>query len=288
MEHVKKPRVACLNIAVLSVLFVLSAGPMSNTQGAVIESRTELLSQLGANAVTEDFESYVFPDYSSQRVGTNVDAGSVIDGQGPGLVKSGVRFIQQPPGEGLQWDRQFDYLTTSAAMVSDDKLIVDFTIPVSHAGLDLFWFNYGVHPSHPSTIQVFAADDVTLLFSTNIFEPLAPDSYFFGYTDSQKIGRIVLFRDEGGELGVSPMIDNLTFGLVQAATAPLLSIALNGQQVMLSWPQTVTGYQLETALTVQASWTDITNTPISLGDQYSVTLPATNFCSFFRLHKPAN
>src|SRR5204862_5294769 len=114
------------------------------------------------------------------------------------------------------------------------------TTPVSHAGFDMFWFHVAHPLRHPGTIQVFAADDVSLLYSTNIFEPFAPDSFFFGYTDPRGIGRIVLFRDENGDLGVSPIIDNLTFGFVVS-----LAIALNGQQVVLSWPQIATNYQLE-------------------------------------------
>ena len=92
-------------------------------------------------------------------------------------------------------------------MVTDNKLIVDFTAPVSHAGFDLFWFDVGFPLANPGTVQIYAADDVTLLYSTNIFEPFAPDFYFFGYSDSRGIGSIVLFRDEGEGLGVSPMID---------------------------------------------------------------------------------
>jgi hypothetical protein len=210
---------------VVSVMIFISGALLVQASGTLIESRSDLLTQLGAAAVTEDFEAYIFPDYSARRVGTQVDAASVIDGQGPGLVKPGVRFIQQPAGEGLQWDRQFEYGTTSAAMVSDDKLIVDFTVPVSHVGFDMFWFNVGYPLADPSTVQVYAANDVTLLYTTNIAEPFAPDSYFFGYADSGNgIGRIVLFRDEGeGFLGVSPMIDNLTFGAVPGATAAGIS-----------------------------------------------------------------
>jgi len=220
-----KPRHILFKRTVVTLMTILSGALLVQASGTVIESRSDLLTQLGSAAVTEDFEAYIFPDNSAQRVGTEVDAASVIDGQGPGLVKPGVRFIQQPAGEGLQWDRQFGYGTTSAALVTDDKLVVDFTVPVSHVGFDMFWFNVGSPLANPSTVQVYAANDVTLLYTTNIFEPFAPDSYFFGYADSGNgIGRIVLFRDEGdGMLGVSPMIDNVTFGAVPGATAAGIS-----------------------------------------------------------------
>jgi hypothetical protein len=106
-------------------------------------------------------------------------------------------------------------------MVTDGRLIVDFTVPVSHVGFDMFWFDVGFPLADPATVQVFAADDVTMIYSTNIFEPFAPDLYFFGFTDSRGIGRIVLFRDEGEDsLGVSPIIDNLTFGCALPDTNP--------------------------------------------------------------------
>lgn len=284
---IMKAKLTCLNVTALSVLFALSAGLVSKVHGGVIESRADLLAQLGPAAITEDFEAYKFPTNTAERVGTEVDATSVIDGQGPGLVQAGVRFIQAPAGEGLQWDRQFQYGLTSAAMVSDSELIVDFTVPVSHAGFNMFWFDVGFPLANPSTVQVYAADDVTMLYSTNIFEPFAPDSYFFGYTDSRGIGRIVLFRDEGDDLGVSPMIDNLTFGFVPESTVgPLLSIALSGQQVTLSWSQIATNYQLEatTNLALQASWFTVTNVPVPLNSQNTVTLPVAESRRFFRLH----
>ena len=152
----------------------------SNVSGVIIDSRDDLLSLLGPNAVTEDFESFIFPAYTAQRVGTVLDADLR-----PGLVCEGVRFIQSYSSpEGLQWDRQFQYGLQSAALVTDGKLIVDFLIPVTHAGFDMFWFN--VYPSlaYPATVQVFGADDVTELYSFNIFEPFAPDFYFFGFANA--------------------------------------------------------------------------------------------------------
>ena len=189
----------------LAMIFLSGILPI-RAAGTVIESRSDLLAQLGSAAVTEDFEAYIFPDYSARRVGTQLDATSVLEGQGPGLIKPGVQFIQQPAGEGLQWDRQFDYGTTSAALVSDDELIVDFTVPVSHVGFDMFWFDVGFPLAHPSTVEVYAANDATLLYTTDIAEPFAPDSYFFGYADTGSgIGRIVLFRDEGGSAQENPV-----------------------------------------------------------------------------------
>jgi hypothetical protein len=227
VAYVKRLLQASSYLAVVSLALLLS-----EVKGGIIGTRTDLLSQLGSNAVTENFESYLFPSDTAKRVGTELDATSVIDGQGPGLVQPGVRFQQTPAGEGLQWDRQFEYGLQSAALVSDNKLIVDFTTPVTHAGFDFFWFNAGFQLAEPATIQVFATDDVSLLYSTNIFEPYAPNSFFFGFTDSQGIGNIALFRVEDEALGVSPIIDNLTFGSIPEPST--LSLVLLGASVMLA------------------------------------------------------
>ena len=211
------------SVIALSAYLLLHSGLLTKAQSAVISSRNDLTVQLGAAAVTEDFEGYVFPVGNAQRVGTVLDASSVIEGQGPGLVREGARFIQDDiNGEGLIWDRQ----THSGAMVTDGRLVVDFTVPTTHVGFDLFWF---FALAHPATIQVFGADDLSLTHSVQIFEPASPDSVFFGFSDNAGIGRLVLFRQEGGDtLGVSPIIDNVTFGFAPVPEPGTLTLALLG------------------------------------------------------------
>jgi hypothetical protein len=196
----------------------------SNVYGVVLNSRDELLSELGTSAITEDFESYIFPANTAKRVGTVLDADSIIEGQGPGLVCEGVRFMEFKSNLGLQWDRQFQYGLQSAALVTDGELIVDFISPVTHFGFDMFWFD--VYPSleYPATVQVLGVDKLSLLYEIDIFEPFAPDFFFFGFADEGGIGRIVLFRDQITELGVSPIIDNLTFGIVPEPATFLLFV----------------------------------------------------------------
>jgi len=218
----------------LAVLFALQIVLGARLHGAVISSREDLNSQLGAAAVTENFESYLFPAGTAERVGTVLDASSVLGGQGPGLVREGIRFIEgHPAGDGLQWDRQ----TGSGAMVTDGQLILDFTIPTTHVGFDMFWF---FALNYPATIQVFGADDLSLKHSVDIFDPAWPNSTFFGYADNAGIGRVVLFRDEGGELGVSPIIDNLTFGYAPVPEPGAISLGLLGLGglLMLRWRRT--------------------------------------------------
>ncbi|MCD6050242.1 MAG: hypothetical protein K0Q55_1645, partial [Verrucomicrobia bacterium] len=135
----------------------------------------------------------------------------------------------------------------------------------------------------PSTVQVYAADDTTLLYSADIFEPFAPDFHFFGYSDSRGIGKIVLFRDESPFLSVSPIIDNLTFGYVVS-----LEIGLNGQQATLTWPADADGYQLQSTVTPGQpdNWFPVGESPVVSDGQKIVSLKISGSGTFFRLVKP--
>jgi RHS repeat-associated protein/uncharacterized repeat protein (TIGR01451 family) len=71
-------------------------------------------------------------------------------------------------------------------------------------------------------------------------------------------------------------------------TSPVLTVALSGQQVVLSWPQSASAYHLETTtnLVLQGSWATVTNVPVPGGGQDTVTLPASSLQRFFRLRSP--
>ena len=68
---------------------------------------------------------------------------------------------------------------------------------------------------------------------------------------------------------------------------PQLMIALSNGQLLISWPQCADGYTLEctTALEAQASWTSVTNTPVTLGNQQAVTVNTAGATRFYRLAK---
>jgi hypothetical protein len=58
-------------------------------------------------------------------------------------------------------------------------------------------------------------------------------------------------------------------------------------QTTLSWSTNAVGFTLETALSLPApSWSAVTNVPVVLGNQFIVTVPATNAQQYFRLHHP--
>jgi len=66
--------------------------------------------------------------------------------------------------------------------------------------------------------------------------------------------------------------------------APLLTINRSTNSAIISWPKTSTEFYLEqTADLVFADWAPVTNSVQVVDGENRVTIPATNFSSFFRL-----
>jgi len=85
---------------------------------------------------------------------------------------------------------------------------------------------------------------------------------------------------EGGSLAM--------FMVVQTAGAPMLTLTRVGGDVVLAWPVTAIGFELEQTGNLSApSWSGAGVTPTIVGDHYQVTLPAVGSSKFFRLHNPA-
>lgn len=66
---------------------------------------------------------------------------------------------------------------------------------------------------------------------------------------------------------------------------PLLQIQMAGTNVVLTWPLSASGYTLESAnkLTPPVSWTTVTNVPVIVNLQYTVTNQINSGSSFYRL-----
>ncbi len=83
----------------------------------------------------------------------------------------------------------------------------------------------------------------------------------------------VTFRTESGQSYAPP--------------APTLDIQSAGNDVVISWPATAVGYQLESTVDLSAGnpWAAVTNLPALLGLQNVVTNPFSSGVRFFRLVK---
>jgi uncharacterized repeat protein (TIGR03803 family) len=79
--------------------------------------------------------------------------------------------------------------------------------------------------------------------------------------------------------------EGTTFTLaLNTISSPVLSIAHSGTNVILSWPDTATGFTLQsTANLLPPAWTTVTNTPVIVNSQYTVTNAISTISRFYRL-----
>jgi hypothetical protein len=70
--------------------------------------------------------------------------------------------------------------------------------------------------------------------------------------------------------------------------APRLTVILDDTNVILAWPITASGFQLQrrSELTSPTSWQSVTNMPVINANQLTVELPIDESQSFFRLARP--
>ncbi len=76
---------------------------------------------------------------------------------------------------------------------------------------------------------------------------------------------------------------------VQTPGAPLLRITRSGSNVILSWPETATGWRLQLSAVIpaaDAAWVDVVIAPVISGGEFRVTVPIAAGHRFFRLRKP--
>jgi hypothetical protein len=74
------------------------------------------------------------------------------------------------------------------------------------------------------------------------------------------------------------------FWVLETPGAPRLGITRLGANVLITWPS-ASGYVLQstTDLRSNAAWTAVAQSPVLIGAQYQVTLPANQTRQFFRL-----
>ena len=67
-----------------------------------------------------------------------------------------------------------------------------------------------------------------------------------------------------------------------------LSTKRNGNEIVLSWSAYGTGFALQStfALTPPVFWLDVTNQPVLLGGQWTVTNTFSGDAQYFRLRTP--
>ena len=84
----------------------------------------------------------------------------------------------------------------------------------------------------------------------------------------------VLSRGEGGVFRIS------------YASVPELTISRSGENAVLSWPASATGYRAQSAASLTAAWSSVTNSVTVVNGRNQVTTRITGSARFFRLINP--
>jgi hypothetical protein len=194
-------------------------------EAGFLPDRATLNSILGGGAIKEPFEAFnVSNGTSAPLFSTTLDAGTVTNGQGPGLIVGGVTIADL---SGLQWNGD-NFLGLSSKSVSGEMtsrdLSIDFTRATTAFGVDL-----ETYQGFPTTITatVFATDDTTPLGIMAGISVPGPSPVFLGFSDAGGVGKVVLTAT--GQQSFSAVIDNLTFGVAavaEPASLVMLSLGL--------------------------------------------------------------
>ena len=91
-----------------------------------------------------------------------------------------------------------------------------------------------------------------------------------------------------GEVGASALVlitDTPLGVLVQLPEVAELTLAPAADRVQVSWPQTLTGWQLQTSEALATGWTDVVATPAAADGRCTVTVGVGGIAQFFRLHE---
>jgi hypothetical protein len=93
--------------------------------------------------------------------------------------------------------------------------------------------------------------------------------------------------DAGSLAGGDYAIEGGFWSAIEEAL-PRLAIRRQGNQVVLSWPDPSTGFQLQETSTLanESSWANVTATPTVVGSNKEVTLPVFPGSRGFRLRRP--
>ncbi|NGO38999.1 hypothetical protein G4L39_06260 [Limisphaera ngatamarikiensis] len=96
------------------------------------------------------------------------------------------------------------------------------------------------------------------------------------------------FRIYSGLLSEAQILANYAVGPNPPAQAPTLAARIQGNQLILSWPSSATGFTLHstTSLGAGATWSPVSGTPTLVGDHYELAVPLADAPQrYFRLQR---
>lgn len=215
---------------IIVLLAALALAP-ATVRAGIIGTRAELMSILGADTVTDDFEAFPAPNGAAVNTQVSyIDALSVVAGVGPGLVHPGASysFVRAP----LTWvGSNYNGISTRTIVAWNLGAAASAEVPSSPEDVKLF---FAVLISYVVPTPAFGVDlwrfDVMGVVTVEIYDPLGnlindpivsiPSlgvPTFFGYADPGGIGAVVV-KNTKFPTYWSPNIDNHTYAA--AANTP--------------------------------------------------------------------
>jgi len=193
----------------------------------------------------------------------------------------------QPPGwsDKIVVTRQSGSHTDSSPFYTTDSLYVDFAV-----------VNNGTASTGTGFSTAMYIDGV-LLASYGPSFSLAVGSYWNpGGISIGSLGAgphsVGIVADSTGAIAESNETDNTYTKTITVTNNPpdtqVTTCAVSGQYLGLCWPTNASGFALESTPTLGpgCSWTSVPQTPIVVGDHYTVTDAVSGTCRFYRLRKP--
>jgi hypothetical protein len=145
---------------------------------------------------------------------------------------------------------------------------------------------YIVSGDYKSGGKGFAAEsfgvalDGNFLFLTNSPSDYHWHSFSFEYA-ATSTNALLSLSGQLNETGYSYAVDNIVMQPI-----PSVAFQISGTDIIVSWPTNALGFSLQSATNLDIEdWTAITNAPIVIGTNYTITLSTTNQIQFFSLKR---
>lgn len=92
--------------------------------------------------------------------------------------------------------------------------------------------------------------------------------------------------DAGATSGSGYSLAGGFWHVFETESSPLLTITRSRANLLISWPNPSTGFQLQESPTLPGVWSNVSDVPAVVGDEKQVMVPATMSARFYRLQKP--
>jgi hypothetical protein len=184
-----------------------------------------------------------------------------------------------PSRRGLSFSRRYGFVMDTMS----DPLPAGTAIWIrnlsSSAGLEVFRYR-GMAPKMWKPIFGTAGTTNALMWDGTMFHPAF--TALPGMNEHTAVFEAFLVNTSSGEALAGANTGPFTFHWTNIPDGrPALALE---HKVAVSWPSTATNYVLEAAADLaSANWQLVTNTPVRIGDQYTVLVDPSEASRFFRL-----